>query len=174
MDELSGQLLDLTEVLGPQGRRLGDQLHQAPTWRQQLALVDRFLRRRLNGGPRPAAEVAWAWQRLVATGGAVPIGQLADEVGWSHKHLITRFRTRSGCGPRPPPAWSASNLSWVAWTSASGWTGGRPHARPATPTRPTSSATSTSSPAPPQPSTWPGHTRPIPTASNRSNPFKTP
>jgi AraC-like DNA-binding protein len=41
-----------------------------------------------------------AWERLVATGGAVPIAQLADEVGWSHRHLIARFRQQIGLRPK--------------------------------------------------------------------------
>jgi AraC-like DNA-binding protein len=100
MAELSGQLVDLVEVLGAAGRRLGEQLREAPTWRQRLTLLDRFLLRRLEAGPQPAPEVAWAWERLVATGGAVPIGQLAGEVGWSHKHLIAKFRQQVGLRPK--------------------------------------------------------------------------
>jgi AraC-like DNA-binding protein len=100
MDELSGQLVDLAEVLGADGRRLGEQLREAPTWRQRFALLDRFLLQRLAGGPRPAPEVGRVWRRLVATGGAVPIAQLAEEVGWSHKHLIARFRRQVGLRPK--------------------------------------------------------------------------
>jgi AraC-like DNA-binding protein len=100
IDELSGQTVDLADLLGATGRRLGEQLRDAPTWRQRFALLDRFLLRRLADGPHPSPEVAQAWRRLVATGGAVPIGQLANEVGWSHKHLITRFRQQVGLRPK--------------------------------------------------------------------------
>jgi len=98
--ELGGRPLDLVEVLGGDGRRLAEQLRDTPSWRQRLALLDRFLLERLDRGPRPSPEVGWAWQRLVATGGAVPIGQLAREVGWSHKHLLTRFRRQVGLRPK--------------------------------------------------------------------------
>ena len=100
MAELSGQLVDLVEVLGADGRRLGEQLREAPSWPERFALLDRFLLRRLEGGPRPSPEVARAWERLVASGGAVPIGRLAEEVGWSHKHLIARFRQQVGLRPK--------------------------------------------------------------------------
>jgi AraC-like DNA-binding protein len=100
MDELRAQLVDLVDVLGPAGRRLGEQLREAPSWRQRFALMDRFLLRRLDGGPRPSPEVGRAWERLVATGGAVPIGRIASEVGWSHKHLITKFKQQVGLGPK--------------------------------------------------------------------------
>jgi AraC-like DNA-binding protein len=100
MAALSGQLVDLVEVLGADARRLADQLRAAPSWRQRFALTDRFLLERLDRGPRPAPEVGQAWERLVASGGSVPIAQLADEVGWSHKHLIARFRQQVGLRPK--------------------------------------------------------------------------
>jgi AraC-like DNA-binding protein len=100
MDELSGQLVDLADVLGPDGRRLGERLREAPTWRQRFALLDRFLLRRLDEGPAPSPEVGRAWERLVASGGAVPIGRLAEEVGWSHKRLLARFRHQVGLRPK--------------------------------------------------------------------------
>jgi AraC-like DNA-binding protein len=63
-------------------------------------LVDEFLLRRAQDGPDPAPEVAWAWRRLVATGGRLPISRLAGEVGWSHKHLISRFTQQVGLPPK--------------------------------------------------------------------------
>jgi AraC-like DNA-binding protein len=100
MAELSGQLVDLAEVLGAEGRRLGEQLREAVSWRHRFALLDRFLLRRLEEGPQPSPEVGRAWERLVASGGTVPIGRVAEEVGWSHKHLITRFRRQVGLRPK--------------------------------------------------------------------------
>jgi AraC-like DNA-binding protein len=100
MGELRGHTVDLVDVLGADGRRLAEQLREAATWPYRFALLDRFLLRRLLRGPRPAPEVDWAWRRLAATAGAVPIGRLAGEVGWSHKHLITRFRQQVGLAPK--------------------------------------------------------------------------
>jgi AraC-like DNA-binding protein len=100
LDRLGGHTVELAEVLGADGRRLGERLRDAPSWRRRFALLDQFLLRRLDRGPRPAPEVGWAWQRLNATGGAVAIGELAREVGWSHKHLIARFRQQVGVAPK--------------------------------------------------------------------------
>ena len=100
MDELSGQLVDLVDVLGPDGRRLGERLREAPSWGQRFALLDHFLLRQLEEGQRPSPEVGRAWQRLVASGGTVPIARLAEEVGWSHKRLIARFRHQLGLRPK--------------------------------------------------------------------------
>jgi AraC-like DNA-binding protein len=112
MEELSGHTVDLVEVLGADGRRLAEQLHRAPTWRQRFALLDRFLLERLERGPQPSPEVAWAWRRLEATGGAVPIGRLAEEVGWSHKHLVRRFRRQVGLRPKTAARLVRFNTVW--------------------------------------------------------------
>jgi AraC-like DNA-binding protein len=113
MDKLSGQTVDLVDVLGAAGRRLAEQLRETPTWRQRFALLDQFLLRRLDDGPQPAPEVACAWERLVATGGAVPIRRLANEVGWSHKHLIARFRQQVGLRPKTAARLVRFNAVWL-------------------------------------------------------------
>jgi hypothetical protein len=86
MTEVSGYTVDLNSTFGIDARRLAEQVHDAVTWDERFALVDEFLLRRLDRGREPSAGVRWAWQRLTATAGAAPIGDLADEVGWSHKH----------------------------------------------------------------------------------------
>jgi AraC-like DNA-binding protein len=80
--------------------RLAEELREAPSWQQRAGLVDWFLLERLETGPRPSPEVAWTWRRLLASGGGIPIGRLAAEAGWSHKHLITRFRQQMGLRPK--------------------------------------------------------------------------
>lgn len=100
IERLSGQIVDLTELFGPDGRRLAESVRDAPTWARRFELIDAFLLRRLDRGPRPHPEVARAWQRLVATGGRAPIGDIATEVGWSHRHLVARFRHEIGVTPK--------------------------------------------------------------------------
>ncbi|MGV0743367.1 helix-turn-helix domain-containing protein [Mycolicibacterium sp. XJ870] len=100
MQALSGQLVDLTDVLGAGIRRLADQLRETPSRRRQFELLDAYLLRWAQDGPEPAPEVDWAWRRLMATGGKLPIHRLAAEIGWSHKHLITRFRQQVGLAPK--------------------------------------------------------------------------
>jgi AraC-like DNA-binding protein len=45
-------------------------------------------------------DVAHVFQRLLEQGGAMPVGALADEVGWSSRHLTTRFRAEVGLNPK--------------------------------------------------------------------------
>ena len=89
MNELAGRLVDLREILGDDARRLGERLRDAPTWRQRFDAIDRFFLGRMDQAPPVAAEVAFAWQRLAGS-----------EVGWSHKHLITRFTQLVGLTPK--------------------------------------------------------------------------
>ncbi|HEU5419132.1 MAG TPA: helix-turn-helix domain-containing protein [Streptosporangiaceae bacterium] len=98
--ELGGQIASLADLLGAAARRLAEQLREAPDWPQRFVLMDEFLLRRMDCGPRPSPQVAWAWRRLVGTRGRVPVGQLAGEVGWSHKHLIARFSREAGLRPK--------------------------------------------------------------------------
>lgn len=100
MEQLRGEIVELGDVFGAAGTRLGEMVRDAPTWGERFALVDHFLLRRLETGPQPSPEVAWAWRRLVDTGGAVPIRRIAGEVGWSHKHLIARFKHQVGLPPK--------------------------------------------------------------------------
>ena len=93
-------LLDLSDLAGRDGRRLGDAVRGLATWNERFAALDEFLLQRTDGAPAPAPEVRWAWRRLVSSAGGVPIGSLAREVGWSHKHLISKFRQQIGLPPK--------------------------------------------------------------------------
>jgi AraC-like DNA-binding protein len=58
------------------------------------------LLRRAGDGPEPDPAIAWAWRQLVGAHGGVPVGVLADEIGWSRRHFATRFRQQVGLAPK--------------------------------------------------------------------------
>jgi transcriptional regulator GlxA family with amidase domain len=97
--ELTNVVADLTVILGRAGERIIEQLAKAPGWRNQCALLDRALTARAAAGPTPAPQVAHALRRLQRTAGRIPIATLAGEVGWSRRHLLTRFREQIGLPP---------------------------------------------------------------------------
>jgi AraC-like DNA-binding protein len=44
--------------------------------------------------------LAWAWRKLEAADGRIPLGALASEIGCSHRALIAQFRTCIGATPK--------------------------------------------------------------------------
>ena len=99
-DELTGQIVDLADIVGQDGRRLSERLRDAPAWARRFELLDEYLLRRAERGRRPSPEVAQAWEALVSSGGTAVIGLVARDVGWSHKHLIAKFRQQVGLRPK--------------------------------------------------------------------------
>lgn len=88
-------------VLGPDCARIQDRVRSAGGWRERFrALDEAFAALRSRRDAPLAAEVDWAWQRLLRSGGTVPVAQLADETGWSSRHLASRFRTEIGLAPK--------------------------------------------------------------------------
>jgi transcriptional regulator GlxA family with amidase domain len=63
-------------------------------------VLDKLLLRATRPYVGVPPEVARAWQLLIRTGGAMPASALADEVGWSGRHLADRFRRETGLTPK--------------------------------------------------------------------------
>jgi AraC-like DNA-binding protein len=72
----------------------------APCWEARFALLDAVLLQRLHVAAPVAPEVEHAWARLRASHGAVVIATLAEEVGWSRRHLAARFKADVGLPPK--------------------------------------------------------------------------
>jgi AraC-like DNA-binding protein len=100
MDALANQVVALEDLLGRDAERLVEALYDAPGWAARFALLDEVIAARLQAGRPPSPGVAWAWGRLGETHGAVPIGALAAELGWSRRHLGARFREQVGIPPK--------------------------------------------------------------------------
>lgn len=98
--EIASLDLDLRDLLGPLARELHERIRAAADWRTRFAVLDRALGARLNLDRRPPAEVCRAWQRLLTSHGTVSIRAIAEEVGWSERHLANRFRTEIGLTPK--------------------------------------------------------------------------
>jgi AraC-like DNA-binding protein len=96
--ELAGLDLELADLLGDLGvERLRARLLAARIWPARFAALDASLlalARRRHAEVHP--DVSHAFRRLLATGGRVPVRQLAGETGWSARHLTDRFRLETG------------------------------------------------------------------------------
>ncbi|MCW3844586.1 helix-turn-helix domain-containing protein [Micromonospora yasonensis] len=80
--------------------RLRDDLAAAPDWPGRFARLDAALAGRLAAAGTVDRRLLRAWRLLAGSGGAVGIGALADEVGWSRRHLATVFRREFGLPPK--------------------------------------------------------------------------
>jgi AraC-like DNA-binding protein len=98
MGELAGQVVELEDLIGPSD--LAERLDETTGWPARLALLERWIARRLMDAPPVPAHLDWAWRRLMEMGGTVPVESLAEELGWSRRHLAARFRSEVGMTPK--------------------------------------------------------------------------
>jgi AraC-like DNA-binding protein len=100
LGELTNRAVDVGQLPGGWLDRLRGRLAEAPGWPERFALLDRALAARLVASPPVDARLDWAWRRLVASDGRGSVGALADELGWSRRHLASRFRQEVGLPPK--------------------------------------------------------------------------
>src|SRR5262249_13688828 len=103
--ELFSHDVDATEVCGGLATAIQQRIQDADTWPERFAVLDEALSRRVrtgqvDGGQDVSAEVRFAWERLVATGGRITVAALAEETGWSARHLRTKFAGEVGLTPK--------------------------------------------------------------------------
>jgi AraC-like DNA-binding protein len=98
--ELKNRAVTLEDVFGRDGNRLVQQVHDARSWDARFAVLNRELAARIRSAKALPPAVLCAWSRIVASSGRVRIGGIVDEVGWSQKHLIARFREEIGLSPK--------------------------------------------------------------------------
>jgi AraC-like DNA-binding protein len=99
VSEIGGSFVGLEDIVGADARRLSEQIRSARTWETRGRLLDDFLLDRAALGPQPSPEVRHAWHLLLRSGGRSTVRGIAHQVGWSHKHLITRFKQQVGVAP---------------------------------------------------------------------------
>ncbi|MET8199360.1 helix-turn-helix domain-containing protein [Micromonospora taraxaci] len=100
LSELTNRAVEVGQLPGRWLARLRDRLAEAPGWPERFVLLDRVLGARLAASPPVDARLDRAWQWLVASGGRGSVAALADEVGWSRRHLAFRFRHEVGLPPK--------------------------------------------------------------------------
>ncbi|MBA2445743.1 MAG: hypothetical protein H0V49_10480 [Nocardioidaceae bacterium] len=96
---------DFMSPLGPAAMEWHVLIAGQPTWALRfqkleemlLAIADR--RSDTVGDVRPELAWTWTWNQLTHYDGAVAVADLADDLGWSRRHLSTQSSRSSGSGP---------------------------------------------------------------------------
>lgn len=100
MSELAGRIVTLYE-LGDRGiGELRDRLAQQSDWDRRLEIAEEFVADRLRASRPASMEIAWAYEQILECRGAIRVGEVADRLDWSRKHLNDRFREEVGVGPK--------------------------------------------------------------------------
>jgi AraC-like DNA-binding protein len=100
--ELAAKVVHLDQLRGRWAGELVERLAEAPGWPDRFAVLDDVLGSMAApaGLPERAPAVAHAWEAVVEGGGTLDVRSLADEVGWSRRHLTEQFRSEFGLGPK--------------------------------------------------------------------------
>lgn len=96
--DLTARMVDIGDLLGRQGRDLGEMVAEADGWQRRLEIIEAFVLARAVHEPSPA--IAAALGRLGRSAGAARISDIATDIGWSRKHLARRFHNEIGVSPK--------------------------------------------------------------------------
>lgn len=100
MSELTDNMVVLDDVLGAEGAALRERLGNTPDWTARFDLAEAFVAARLESAAETPLEIAWAYDRIITSGGRTRIASLAEQLGWSRKHLADKFSDATGIGPK--------------------------------------------------------------------------
>ncbi|MEV0806770.1 helix-turn-helix domain-containing protein [Micromonospora sp. NPDC050200] len=100
LGELANRAVAVGDLPDPWLDQLRCRLADAPDWSRRFALLDVAVGARLAGSAAIDPRLVRAWRRLAGTGGRIGVGELADELGWSRRHLAVRFRAEIGLTPK--------------------------------------------------------------------------
>jgi AraC-like DNA-binding protein len=103
MAAVARDMVPLGAVLSKRMRGWCDSVAAAQSWAQRYDVVEAGLLRMLaatdaRSAREPRHEITWAWDKL-ATGRA-RVDEVAEEIGWSRRHLSAQFSSEVGLSPK--------------------------------------------------------------------------
>jgi AraC-like DNA-binding protein len=99
MRTLAHCTVDLEDVLGKRAALLVEQLAELDD-ASRFELLDSVLGKRLGDARTSDTDVAWAFARLQQARGRIPVAKVAEELHWSRRRLVARFREEVGLPPK--------------------------------------------------------------------------
>ena len=100
MDGLSDRIIALADAVGDGALALRERLLNTPSLPMRFEVVERWLISRLRPRAIVHPAVRWAVDRIAASGGRVPIEELAVQTGFTRKHLGNLFQQQVGLSPK--------------------------------------------------------------------------
>ncbi len=100
MHEIADRMVRIEDLPGCAFSDFVDCLADTSDWDRRIDLAEAFVLERLRAGAGPSNPVAWAYLRILESGGRARIDSLARTIGWSRKHLAARFRVEIGLAPK--------------------------------------------------------------------------
>ncbi|MGE0025758.1 MAG: helix-turn-helix domain-containing protein [Thermoleophilia bacterium] len=100
MHELANRTVALDDVLGAGARDLVARVAETEGWAARFALVQDAIATRLGAAAPLRSEVGWALGRVAGAARPAQVGDVARELGWSHRRLIAAFRDEVGLPPK--------------------------------------------------------------------------
>ena len=100
MRELTGEMHAVSDVLPIGMHDMTERLHNLESWEARFDLVEAVMRERIAASTFQTDMVVWATERIVASGGRVRIGDVADRLGYSAKQLRVLFSEHVGIPPK--------------------------------------------------------------------------
>jgi AraC-like DNA-binding protein len=100
---LASVVVALDDLIGTSvTTELCERLHSVASWADRFRVLDEVLARVLSSHEqrRPPPEVVEAWRGVVASRGRTSVEPVAAHVGWSRRHLASRFQAEIGLSPK--------------------------------------------------------------------------
>jgi AraC-like DNA-binding protein len=100
MDGLADRIIALADTLGDGALRLRERLLNTASLEARFKCVERWLIARLKPRAIIHPAVRWAVDRIAASGGRMPIEELATQTGFTRNHLGNLFHQQVGLSPK--------------------------------------------------------------------------
>src|SRR5262249_19098410 len=100
MHEVSGVVLDLHDLVGRAAGELATRCRDAVTVEERFRVAAAWVSARVAWSRPVDPVIAWAAAQIERSGGAVPIGELRAETGFSKARLVAAFRDQIGVAPK--------------------------------------------------------------------------
>ena len=100
MHELTNSFIPIDACPTGDWLQLGEQLQHATSTESRFELLDAFFLQRFARASAVPEGIAWAWNQIATSYGAVSVSRLTDTLGISRKRIVSDFREYVGLPPK--------------------------------------------------------------------------